>query len=143
MQHRQEDGPLHIKAKLPIFQEIADNLADPHLLPETLKNNGGADLLGCCPDVGIIPGRENHYNLLGKSGEGTNDGFDAATCLQLIHPADGGDDALGDLFPLAAVFDKLEVFITARLFDTCKHGGLLKGHPINAHNNFICQALNE
>jgi hypothetical protein len=113
MQHRQEDGPLHIKLELPIFQEIADNLADPQFLPETLKNKGRAYLLGCGPDVGIIPGRENHHNSLGKSGEGTNDGFDAATCLKLIHTADGGDDALGDLFPLAAVFDELEVFIAA------------------------------
>jgi hypothetical protein len=37
MKNREEDGPLHFELKLPVLQEIADDLPDPQLLPEPLE----------------------------------------------------------------------------------------------------------
>ena len=65
MQNRQEDGPLHIEAKLSICQKVADYLADPQLLPEPLADQGRTYLPRIGPDVALA--RQDQKDLLGKS----------------------------------------------------------------------------
>jgi hypothetical protein len=113
MEHGQEDGPLHIKFELAVSDNTMKNFADSQFLPKPLKDQGGTDLLCRGLDVGVSSGRKNQQDLLGKSGEGSDDGFDISTCAKLIHPAYRGNNPLADFFPFPAVLDELEIFVVA------------------------------
>ena len=113
MENRQEDGPLHIKLELAVAQNTMKNLSDPQLLPKPLKNQCGSDLLCRGLNIGVAPGGKNQEDLFGKSGQGSDDGFNIAACAKLIHPAYGGDDPLADFSSFPAVLDELEVFVAA------------------------------
>ena len=113
MKHGQEDGPLHIKFELAVSENTMKDLADSQFLPKPLKDQGGTDLLCRGLGVGVASGRKNQQDLLGKSGEGPDDGFDITACAKLIHPAYRGNNPLADFLPFPAVLDELEIFVAA------------------------------
>jgi hypothetical protein len=113
MKHGQEDGPLHIKFELAVSDNTMKNFSDSQFLPKSLKDQGRSDLLCRGLGVGVASGRKNQQYLLGKPGEGPDDGFDIATCAKLIHPANSGDNPLADFLSFPAVLDELEIFVAA------------------------------
>ena len=120
MQNRQEDSPFHIELELPLRQKPTDDLADPQFLPESLADQRRSDLLRICPDVALSG--EDKKNLLRKPGEGTHQVLDLTLLLDLIHPADSGDNPLDGLGSFPAILDDLEVLIQTGFFHSRKHG---------------------
>jgi hypothetical protein len=120
MQNRQEDGPLHIEAKLSLCQKAADDLADPQLLPKPLADQGRSDLPRIGPDIALSG--QNQKDLLGKPGKGTNQVLDLTLLLNLIHSADGGNDPLDGFGSFPAVLDDLEILVLTGCLDSRKHG---------------------
>ena len=90
-------------------------------LPESLKDEGGADFLRLGMDVVALP-LQNHKRTLGEPGKGTNEAFNISLALQLINAAYCSNNPLDALFVLPVVFYDLEVFIPPCLLDSRKHG---------------------
>ena len=123
MQNRQKDRPLHVEAKLALCQKVANDFPDLQFFPQSLKDQRRTDLLGICPDV-ALPG-EDQKNFFRKSGKGAHQILDLSLLLDLIHPADGGDDPLDGFPSFPVVLDDLEVVVLTGFFNSRKHGRLL------------------
>jgi hypothetical protein len=119
MQNSQENGPFHIKAKLPLLKKVIEDSADPQLLPEPLEDQGRADLLGRGLRVPLAG--EDQKDFFGKSRKGADQVFDFSPFLQVIHPANCSDDPLNGPLAFPVVLNDLEVLMQSRLFDSGEH----------------------
>jgi hypothetical protein len=120
MQNRKENRSLHIETKLSLCQKAANDLADLKFFPKSLADQHGTDLLGFRPDVALSG--QDQKNLFGKPGKGAHQALNLPLLLDLIHPADGGDDTLDGLGAFPTVLDDLKVLIMTGFFHSRKHG---------------------
>jgi len=63
----------------------------------------------------------NHLGAMG-----TEQGFNPALFLKMIHSAEGSNDLLADLAGFLSVLHDLQVLVLAGFFDSCKHGGFFR-----------------
>ena len=70
MQGRDKDGALDGEPKGPVFQKIAENLADAEALPQLAKQQRAADPLGGDQQrsVGVFIERIDEKDLIGELG---------------------------------------------------------------------------
>jgi hypothetical protein len=123
MQNCKEDSSLNIKLKFPISKQPFDNRWQAKLIPEPFENQCWTDLDGMSSDINFP--RENKKRLLRKSGQRTDEYFNASLCLELVKAPDSSNDSLSNFASDLAVFDNLQVLISTGFFCSCKHEGLL------------------
>src|SRR5208337_2047542 len=109
MKNGEKNGSFHLKAKLPFLKKAIEDPIDPQFLPEPLKNQGRADLLGGGLRVPLAG--ENQKDLFREAGKGPDQVFDLSSFLKIIHAANRGDDPLDGPLAFPAILDDLEILM--------------------------------
>src|SRR5262249_54743723 len=109
VQDGEKDSPLDGELEVSSLEELLEDVPAAGGLPEPLEDQGRADV----PDR---EGGQSAFGVLGdqqdgvgQAGTGGQQGIELATGLELIEPAQGGNDALPGASGFPAVLDDLEV----------------------------------
>jgi hypothetical protein len=124
VQHRQEDGAFDSELEAAVGQEVAEDGLATGLLPEAFEDQGRADAAsGKDGQLAAGLGGEQQ-GVLGEAGSGGEQRVELTGGLQVVEPAEGGEDALLGAAVVPGIFDELEVAARARGFDAEEQGGL-------------------
>src|SRR6185437_13099886 len=129
VQDGEEDRPLDVELEAAAIQQSLDDLPATGLSPEPLEDEGRPDASG--GDGGQSPlgmGREQE-DRVGQAGARGEQGVELTGLLELVKPAEGGDDPLAGSSALPAVLDDLEVGAGAGGLGAEEHGTLVFETP--------------
>ena len=125
----EEDGPLDVELEAARPQELLDNPPAAGLLPEQLEAEGRADAAVVDDRASALGMSGEDEDRPGESRPRSEQGIELAGLLELVEPAQGGDDALPGASALPAVLDDLEIGACPGGLGAEEHGDLPKGPP--------------
>ena len=129
VEHREEDGPLDIEREAASFQQLLDDPLTAGLTPESLEHEDRPDVPSGDRGELSLGVRRQEEDIAAVSSARDQEGVKMAGLLELVEPAQGGDDALPrpPIFP--AVLDDLEVGAWSGGLGSEEHGALVVETP--------------
>src|SRR6266850_8390963 len=109
VQHAQKNRTLHSKSKMPLTQQLFENLIQFQSLPQPLKNERWSDRHGLGVRV-RLPG-DQRQGLRRELAQTAHQSVDGALSLELLHSTQSGQDALARFVVCSDRLDQLQVAV--------------------------------